>query len=371
MKDAEILKLFKDLLKIPSVSSDIPELEKIIDYVENYFSENTNAHIQRYTFNSKPSIIIQNFKGLESDIILNGHLDVVPAIEEWQFDIIEDDQKIFARGSGDMKSWVAVMMVIMKEILEKKYTEKKVCLMITTDEELGWWDGVKKIVELWYTANSCVLIPDSGSVSEITIAEKGIINLEVSVTWKPSHSSRPWLGDNAINKTMSLYKKLKEEFEETDKLTPSNDYWGSTVELTMISWGIATNTIPDNVYAHFNIRITETYKDTDKFLQDIKDIVTQYDWTVDSVMLWELLYTPEKLDVVQRYLQIAKKYTWNNDIKLIREHGASDGRFFAKKWIPVILQRPDTEFIHMAGEYVVKQAIQDIYHIYRWFIFDK
>jgi len=41
---------------------------------------------------------------MEADIILNGHLDVVPSSEDEQFDPCEQDGKIFARGSGDMKS---------------------------------------------------------------------------------------------------------------------------------------------------------------------------------------------------------------------------------------------------------------------------
>jgi acetylornithine deacetylase/succinyl-diaminopimelate desuccinylase-like protein len=52
--------LLTDLLKIPSVSSDIEQLYKIVDYVENYFKD-TNAIIERFEFNNKPSIIIKNF----------------------------------------------------------------------------------------------------------------------------------------------------------------------------------------------------------------------------------------------------------------------------------------------------------------------
>jgi len=57
-----ILSLLDTLLKIPSVSSDIRELESIITVVEEYFSENTNAFIKKYTFNEKPSIVVQNFE---------------------------------------------------------------------------------------------------------------------------------------------------------------------------------------------------------------------------------------------------------------------------------------------------------------------
>ncbi|MCH8518833.1 M20/M25/M40 family metallo-hydrolase [Candidatus Gracilibacteria bacterium] len=371
MQHKNILTLLDTLLKIPSVSSDIPELERIISCVEGYFSSNTNAIIKRYNFNDKPSIVIQNFEGFEADIILNGHLDVVPPSEDGQFEPYEKDGKIFARGSGDMKSGVALMMVLMKEILEKNYQDKRVSLMITSDEELGGEDGVKKLVEFGYIARDCILIPDSGSVLEITIAEKGIVDIDVEITGKAAHSSRPWLGDNAIEKTMQLYRELKNTFEESDKLTLQNEYWGSTVELTMISGGVATNVIPDSVNAHFNIRLTETYEDTEQFLKSLESIITKYSGTITSIQQGGLVYTPEETQILQKYLGIARNITGLHAINFTREHGASDGRYFAEKGVPVILHRPDTENIHTAGEYVEKQAIFDIYDVYRAFIFDK
>lgn len=368
---SQILSLFDSLLQIPSVSSDIIELERIIAFVEWYFSHDKNIVIKKYTFNEKPSIVIQNFEGFEADIILNWHLDVVPPSEDGQFEPYESDGKIFARGSGDMKSWVALMMILMKEVFEAEYQDKKICLMITSDEEVWGEDGVKKLVEFWYSARECVLIPDSGSVTEITIAEKWIVDFDVEITWKSSHSSRPWLGDNAIEKTMHLYRELKEQFEEWDKLIIQNEYWGTTVELTMISWGTASNVIPEKVQAHFNIRLTETYSDTEDFLRKLEDIILKYDGNITSIMQWSLVHTPADHPVIQKYLSTAQKTLWLHTIQLVREHGASDGRFFAEKWIPVILHRPDTEHIHSKWEYVVKQAIFDIYDVYRAFIFDK
>lgn len=367
----EILHIFNNLIKIPSVSSDIWELDRIISYVEWFFVDCENVYIEKYIFNNKPSIVVQNFEWLEADIIFNWHLDVVPPTEDWQFEPYEQDGKIFARWSGDMKSWVALMMVLMKEVLEKKFTQKKICLMITCDEELWGEDGVNKLVELWYTARECILIPDSGSVTEITIAEKWIIDIDVEIVWKSAHSSRPWLGDNAIEKTMNLYKELKEQFEETEKLIPQNEYWGSTIEMTMISWGTATNVIPEKVQAHFNMRLTETYKDQEKFIEAFKMILAKYDAKIIWMMQWSLVHTDENAEVIQKYLTIAKQVTWLHTMRLVREHGASDGRFFAEKWIPVILHRPDTDFIHTSWEYVVKQAIFDIYDVYKSFIFDK
>jgi hypothetical protein len=49
------------LVEIPSVSSDIEQLEKIVAYINNYYANHKNAYIDIVRFNKKPSIIIKNF----------------------------------------------------------------------------------------------------------------------------------------------------------------------------------------------------------------------------------------------------------------------------------------------------------------------
>ena len=57
-----ILLLLDSLLKIPSISSDRAELEKIITFVEAYFSDIADITLKKYVFNEKPSIVVQNFE---------------------------------------------------------------------------------------------------------------------------------------------------------------------------------------------------------------------------------------------------------------------------------------------------------------------
>jgi acetylornithine deacetylase/succinyl-diaminopimelate desuccinylase-like protein len=60
-KYEEIKKVLVDLVKIPSVSSDIEKLNEIVNYVENYFVDIPNFFIKKFEFNNKPSLVISNF----------------------------------------------------------------------------------------------------------------------------------------------------------------------------------------------------------------------------------------------------------------------------------------------------------------------
>lgn len=361
--------LLDALIRIPSVSSDIEKLNEITDFVEAEFSEYKNAHIQRYIFNEKPSIVIQNFEGFEADIIMNGHLDIVPPSEENQFEPIHKDGKIYGRGAGDMKAGDAIMITIMKEIFENNFTDKKISLILTCDEEIWGEDGAKEIVELWYTASQWVLVPDSGSTNEVVIAEKWIFDLEVLVHWKWGHSSRPWLSDNAIDKTYALYQELRTYIQDEEKLA-SSDHWSSTVSLTKIESWTANNVIPETTKALFDIRITEDFQDVIAFEKNLRTICAKYDAEILDIFHAELVYTDPNNTFIQEYMRTYEKILWKKpDIK--KEHGASDGRFFASKGMPLILHRPSCENIHGKQENVEIESIEKIYDIYRNFIFWK
>lgn len=360
-----IKNLLTQLINIKSVSKDINAIEEIILFVEKYFSIYENVIIKKYNFNSKPSIIIQNFDWMVSDIILSWHLDVVPEAEENQFDIKIEDWKIFARWAWDMKSWVAIMMEIMKEVLEKKYNDKKICLMITTDEEVWGENWVKKLVDIWYSS-SIVIIPDSWSLEDIVIAEKWVIHMEIEVNWKSCHASRPWLWENAIENIYKIYNEFKLKIEEKNKLK-TKKHWATSVNLTKINWWNALNTIPEYATGWFDIRFTEKFSWVDEIIWIIKDILNKYNSKIINYYSWDLLFTNKNNINLKKYISSYKKIIWTKP-NIVKEHWASDWRYFASKWIPVILQRPTCKNIHSKNEYVEIDAIDKIYKIYKDFI---
>ena len=357
--------LLIDLVKIPSVSSNISALEDIVNYVENYFKWIDNIYIKKFEFNKKPSIIISNFDGKYADIVLNGHLDVVPPSEENQFEPYEKDWKLYARGAGDMKTWCSIIIYLMKNLLKNGFTKKKISLILTTDEEVWWFDGVGKLVELWYWGD-IILIPDAWSLKNIVHAEKWIIQLKIKFRWISGHSSRPWLGENAIDNMIRFYNLIKNYLENTKKLYYSESHWWCSVNLNVVNGWIATNVIPNEVIWNFDIRFTEEFK-----LEEIVNIVYKFlektNGEILSILKGPLLYT-DAYDVdVQKYYNIVKNIIWN-DIMLVKEHWASDGRFFAEKWSKVILHRPTCWNVHTSREWVKLDELELIYNCFEKFI---
>ena len=359
-----IKELLIELIKIPSVSSDIEQLHKIVDFVENYFKD-TNWIIERYEFNQKPSIVIKNFEWKHADIILNWHLDVVPPSEEGQFEPYEKDGKLYGRWAWDMKSWDAIMMKLMKDLLSQNFKDKKIALILTTDEEVGGFDGAAKIVDQVGYNWDFVLIPDGWNAKEIIYAEKGIIHLTVKFYWVSSHASRPWLGENAIDNLFKFYQILKNYIENPKKIYRQKDHWGGTVFLNIVNWGKAVNMLADEVEGKIDIRFTEEFN-LKELVNFIKKAVIYNNGEVKNIIVWDRLYSDPSHPLVQKYLSIAKK-TYP-EVSLTKYHSACDGRFFSKDGNVVLLHRPNFANAHWKKEYVVIDDLEKIYKVFYDFV---
>lgn len=106
-----------------------------------------------------------------------GHVDVVPAgdMEDWKtnpFELVEEEGKLFGRGTSDDKGPMLASMYSLKILLDEGYTlDKRVRFIFGTDEESLWrcmkaYTAKEEIPSMGFT-------PDSSF--PLTHAEKGLI----------------------------------------------------------------------------------------------------------------------------------------------------------------------------------------------------
>ena len=96
------------------------------------------------------------------------------------------------------------------------------------------------------------MIPDGGSLHEITIEEKGIINLRLETNGQSAHAARPWLGLNPLSRLLQALARLEQVFAP-----PANhpDRWYPTCAITNVGTdNTSFNLIPAHAYAQLDIR---------------------------------------------------------------------------------------------------------------------
>ena len=83
--------------------------------------------------------------------MLSGHTDVVPIDEQpWDtdpFEVVERDGRLYGRGTADMKSFSAVALALVPDMLERGM-KRPIHLALSYDEEVGCLGAPAMIAEL-------------------------------------------------------------------------------------------------------------------------------------------------------------------------------------------------------------------------------
>lgn len=355
-----LITLTKKLIKFKSTASRPTELERLVDFVEDYFKGGI-FFIKRFKDAGKPSIVITFENKKNPRIFLVGHLDVVEADEQDFIPRIRGN-KLFARGAGDMKGNAACLIKIMKEFFQEGL-KPDIGLMLTSDEEIGGVNGVNFLLNKRGYNCKLAIIPDGGKLDEITIKEKGVLRLIVEAKGKSVHGSRPWKGDNAIEKIMKAYFEIKRLFSKVG----FKDNWKETLNLGKISGGEEVNKVPGFAKMELDIRFTEK-TNWKEIYQKILGITSKIKGVkIKIIGVKEVLFTSPDNFYLKKYKEVCQRLL-GRKVKFSREHGASDASHFAKKRIPVILHEPECRNVHAKNEWLDIKSQKIYYQILKKFL---
>ena len=248
------LKILSDLIKFPTISGT--SNLKLIEYCEkrlNKLGATSFKTINESTQQANLFSTLNGGKKLNGDgIILSGHTDVVPAAtKEWSSDPYiarEKDNKIYGRGSCDMKGFIACTLA-MAPLFASSNLKKPIHFSYTYDEEtacLGAPVMLDDLKKRKINFSACI-IGEPTSMKAIT-AHKGYNEYITEFTGLSGHASDPEHGVSAVeyairysNKLMELRDELKKRKQKKNVFSPPY----STLQIGKINGGIGTNVIAD------------------------------------------------------------------------------------------------------------------------------
>lgn len=350
----ELIHLTKDLIRFKSMHSKPQEIARCADFIEGYLRD-CGANYGRLDNYGIPSILVLPQSGFVP-ILLMAHIDVVDGPDEL-FDPVEKNGKLYGRGSLDDKYAAALSLVLLKEHLENVRKQNKgqedlpFGVLITGDEEIGGFNGAKKALQE-IKADFCIAL-DGGGVHKIVTKEKGLLKLKLVSQGKAAHGARPWLGENAIEKLIEDYMKLRTYFEQS---TP--DHWHRTSNFSVIHAGKSHNQVPDYAEAFFDIRYTEN-DNMEELIETMQGKI-QGDLVVETK---EPLFFGGESPYLELILDIAK----NTEVGF--DHGASDARFLVEHGIKGVVWGADGDQTqHCQDEHVNIESVYTLYRILDEFI---
>jgi len=198
--------------------------------------------------------------GAEKTLLINTHLDVVPASENWSFPPFEctvKDGRIFGRGVADSKGGPAALFTVLSAMEELDIKPKyNLNIALTTDEEMGPYSGLCHLADLGKLKADHFLSMD-GDSDDITIASNGNVDWQIDVFGKSYHSGSSFMGVNAIEKTIPVMNELmalKEKVEKQRSKVPGSlailEKIGlatlmPVLNITVMNAGLKQNIVPD------------------------------------------------------------------------------------------------------------------------------
>jgi len=280
----DVLTLTRKLLSFNNINPPGNE-EGIARYVAYLLSENGfDVKLPEFEKGRLHLIAERGLSIHKPPIVLSGHFDTVPlGNSKWSYDPFAgevSDEKIWGRGSSDMKGGVAAMILASIEAFKDKSPDGGVRLIFTAAEELGCI-GIQQLMKtIEDPGKASAVIVGEPTANQPAIGHKGAIYLNAVTSGKTAHSSMPHLGDNAIYKAASSIMKTRDfKFEtEEDPLLGL-----PTINVGKMSGGLNINSVPD--HAEFTIDIRSTSKtdhsNTIKRLGNVLGEETQLEVLVD------------------------------------------------------------------------------------------
>ena len=216
------IKILKDLIAFKTVSGE--DNNQLIDYCDDILSSLGASSFKTYDDEKKRVNLFSTLKAKKNSnkkpIILSGHTDVVPVSKGWAtdpFDATIKEDKLFGRGSCDMKGFIACALAY-APIFSSSNLDRDIHFSFTFDEETACKGAPILITELKKRGiKDCICIVGEPTNMKIIDAHKGCYEYTTYFEGLAGHSSEPDKGVSAVefaaryvNKLLELKEKLKE-----------------------------------------------------------------------------------------------------------------------------------------------------------------
>lgn len=311
------------------------------------------------------------------EVILTGHLDVVPAGEGWTvepFQMTRKEKKLFGRGSCDMKGGVAAMMEAALRISRKPefLRGKKVTLAFVCDEEVKGI-GSRVFVNNHKPAEEVLTILGEPTGMQIQIAHRGIGRFRVEIEGKQAHAAMPEKGINPILE-MCRFLTAVENFNEDRQKKSYGVLPPPVITPTIVHAQVKENVIPAKCSVLLDCRTVEGETEemlrgqlTLLFLESRKDPRTSV--RIETLLYAPVGFSPEDGMCCRLAKRAMEKIKWKNQ-RVSHFNGSTDMPIFTENGYEntIICGPGQMEMAHQTDEYVEEEQLEWAAAFYEKFI---
>ena len=304
-----------------------------------------------------------------------GHTDVVPPGDPklWRHDpfaAVIDDGTLYGRGAADMKSAIAAFLAAAARYLASGKPYGSLSFLITGDEEGIAINGTPKMLA-WLAdrgerLDHCLVGEPTSTAragDTIKIGRRGSLNTRLTVRGMQGHVAYPHQARNPLPAMAALVSRLS-----ADVLDKGNAHFDpSTLAFTTIDTGnAATNVIPAEARAGFNIRFTDQHTPDSlkaRIAAAVEAVKREFGCEIDTVYQVSGVSFLTKPGAFTELLATAAQKVTGKRPDYSTTGGTSDARFI-NEHCPVAELGLSSATMHKANECVTLEDIGLLTDIY-------
>jgi acetylornithine deacetylase len=367
--EKKIISLLSRLVQINSVNSTLskgPGEQELANHVRHYLQQlDLPAEIQ--TVAPGRSNVVAVIPGSDRDrsLLLNSHLDTV-GVENMPdpFTLKRENDKLFGRGTYDMKGSIAVMLMLAGYFVERR-PPLDILLSFVADEE-DKSVGMEYLVDRWLAD---ITPPPMGALflepteEQIGVSHKGFNWYELEVIGKAAHGSRPEEGIDAIlplRAALSEIARIQDELLERD---PDPLLGHAGLHSSIIEGGTELSVIPVRSRLQWERRTLpgESQTELDLELERMVQAVKKHPGGHEVKARKFFVRRPHREASDARILKLLQKASPQSS--LVGLSFWADSALAAQAGIPSVLFGPAGHGAHAVDEWVSLKSLVRVYEV--------
>lgn len=242
-----------------SSKSNLALIEDVEAYLGEYGVETVRVENDDQTKSNLYAVVGPSVDG---GVVLSGHTDVVPIDgQDWDTDpwqVMEKDGKLYGRGVADMKSFSAIGLSLVPDML-RAGLKRPLIFALSYDEEIGCIGAPRMIAEIAgkVPAPAAVIVGEPTNMKVIN-GHKGISSFRVHVKGYTTHSSQTDRGVSAVEAAARLIAKIADmraaRARAADETSPFDPPY-STMTVNVVHGGTQLNIMAAEATFDWDLRV--------------------------------------------------------------------------------------------------------------------
>ena len=329
--ESDLVRLEK-LIRIPSVSSNIVEVNRAVDFLDGELGRDGLYRQIETMFDGRRVLFAANESTKCPDILLSAHLDVVPEKDPSQFVPRRENGRIYGRGASDCKEHVVLCARLMRELKGRL----SIGAIFGSDEEIGGM-STAFMLDKGYGAAKMVIVLDSEQFA-ITTRQKGLARYVIEADAPPTHAGMvKGAPPNAVRELILSYEAAAAEIPDFEDGT-----WRDVMMLERVSG--------TREHAEMEISVRCARKGGFESIENL--LRNKFKRDLRCLRKGEAVLLDETQPYLVAFRERMRRAWPNRKVDFYHLNSSTDARHLQRLNLPMLILGVDARGAHTATEYV-------------------